>query len=81
VDLYYCVCAFYRPAAVGGQFGVESKKDRGSGCVEITDDFWYLLIICSEAAIFAPLFLRDDMSSYPPISPIGKRNFLLYFIN
>ncbi|KIM82825.1 hypothetical protein PILCRDRAFT_457561 [Piloderma croceum F 1598] len=33
------------------------------------------------AAIFAPVFLRDDTSSYPPISPIGKRNFLLHFIS
>jgi len=34
----------------------------------------------SLAATFAPVFLRDDTSSYPSISPIRKRDFLLYFI-
>ncbi|KAF8961879.1 DNase I-like protein [Flammula alnicola] len=34
------------------------------------------------ATVLAPVLLRDDIASLtPPISPIGKRNFLLYFIS
>ncbi|KAG2159338.1 DNase I-like protein [Suillus bovinus] len=33
------------------------------------------------ATIFAPVLLRDDSSGlYTPVSPIGKRNFLLHFV-
>ncbi|KAF8199469.1 RhoGAP domain-containing protein [Pholiota molesta] len=33
------------------------------------------------ATVLAPVFLRDDPTSFaPPISPMGKRRFLLYFI-
>jgi len=36
----------------------------------------------SLAAIFGPVFLRDDETlSHFPISPIEKSDFLLYFIN
>jgi len=35
----------------------------------------------SLAAVFAPVFLRDDTSSYPLISPTRKCDFLLYFID
>lgn len=34
------------------------------------------------ATIFAPVLLRDDPESPdPPVSPLGRRNFLLYFIS
>ncbi|EGO27037.1 RhoGAP domain-containing protein [Serpula lacrymans var. lacrymans S7.9] len=34
------------------------------------------------ASTFAPILLRDDASNtYPRVSPIGKQNFLLFFIN
>ncbi|KAF8065021.1 DNase I-like protein [Lyophyllum atratum] len=34
------------------------------------------------ATIFAPVLLRDDpYSPLPPASPLGKRNFVLYFIS
>ncbi|KAA1474554.1 DNase I-like protein [Dentipellis sp. KUC8613] len=32
------------------------------------------------AAIFAPILLRDELNSSSPVSPIGKRRFLQYFI-
>lgn len=32
------------------------------------------------AAIFAPIFFRDASPSFPLITPIQKRVFLLYFI-
>lgn len=33
------------------------------------------------AMLFAPILLRDDPSGeFPRVSPIGKRDFLLYFI-
>lgn len=32
------------------------------------------------AMLFAPIFFRDTTSSYPPISPLKKREFLLLFI-
>lgn len=34
----------------------------------------------SLAVVFAPVLLRDDTASYPPISPIRKCHFLLLFI-
>lgn len=33
------------------------------------------------AILFAPVLLRDDLESQPPVSPLGRRNFLLYFIS
>ncbi|KAF5384264.1 hypothetical protein D9615_003431 [Tricholomella constricta] len=34
------------------------------------------------ATIFAPVFLRDEVDSpFPAVSPVGKRDFLLYFIS
>ncbi|RDB17258.1 Inositol polyphosphate 5-phosphatase OCRL-1 [Hypsizygus marmoreus] len=34
------------------------------------------------ASMFAPVLLRDDVDSpLPPVSPLGKRDFLLYFIS
>ncbi|KZP17358.1 DNase I-like protein [Athelia psychrophila] len=32
------------------------------------------------AVLFAPVFFRDATWSYPPISPVKKREFVLYFI-
>ncbi|TFK52904.1 DNase I-like protein [Heliocybe sulcata] len=32
------------------------------------------------ASIFAPILLSEDPSVYPPLSPLGRRNFLLFFI-
>lgn len=43
-----------------------------------------IVIFCliSLAMLFAPILLRDDHSAtVPGVSPIGKRDFLLYFIN
>jgi len=43
-----------------------------------------IVIFCliSLAMLFAPILLRDDHSgTVPGVSPIGKRDFLLYFIN
>ena len=34
------------------------------------------------AMLFAPILFRDDPSgTVPGVSPIGKRNFLLYFLD
>jgi phosphatidylinositol-bisphosphatase len=34
------------------------------------------------ASIFAPILLADDSTQqYPPTSPLGRRNFLLFFLN
>lgn len=32
------------------------------------------------ATILSPVLLRDSPVSFPPVSPLGKRDFLLYFI-
>jgi len=32
------------------------------------------------ASVFTPILLRDDPTSHTPVSPVGKRAFLLYFI-
>lgn len=32
------------------------------------------------ASIFAPILLRDDVDAGIPVSPLGKKNFLLFFM-
>ena len=32
------------------------------------------------ASIFAPVLLRDDINAASPVSVLGKKIFLLYFI-
>ena len=34
----------------------------------------------STVAIFTPVLFRDDLTSMTPISVVGRRNFLRYFI-
>jgi hypothetical protein len=40
-----------------------------------------LCLICKTlASVFAPVLLRDDIDAASPVSLLGKRQFLLYFM-
>lgn len=83
MDLAYCIPSLHIPTKIAvAPNGESSRHYRKAGYVHYAEFMWASSSKWRPiATIFAQVLLRDDATgAYARASPIGKRNFLLYFI-